>query len=108
MTYRVSSYLLLASAAVVLGSASPPIITPAVAQQFAVEEITVTARRREERLQDIPLAITAFTASDIANAGIQDLNDLALQTVGMDFDSRSGGKPHARPCQFGHPLTRGR
>jgi len=91
MTYRVSSSLLLASAAVVLGSASPPVITPAVAQQFAVEEITVTARRREERLQDIPLAITAFTASDIATAGIQDLNDLALMTVGMDFDSRSGG-----------------
>ena len=70
---------------------APPLVSTALAQQFAVEEIVVTARRREERLQDIPLAITAFTAQDIENAGIQDLTDLAMQTAGMQFDARSSG-----------------
>jgi len=50
----------------------------AQAQQFAVEEIVVTARRRAESLQDIPLAITAFSAQDIEDAGIQGLQDLAF------------------------------
>ena len=84
-------FIFLSGAAFALGSVLPPTVPIVMAQQFAVEEITVTARRREERLQDIPLAITAFTAQDINNAGIQDLNDLALQTAGMQFDSRSSG-----------------
>jgi iron complex outermembrane receptor protein len=58
------------------------------AQQITLEEIVVTARARTESLQDIPLAITAFTAADIENAGMQDLADLALQTAGMQFFSR--------------------
>ena len=61
---------------------------PALAQQVTLEEIVVTARRRDESLQNIPLAITAFTAADIENAGIQDLGDLALQTAGMQFFNR--------------------
>ncbi|MEL7311840.1 MAG: TonB-dependent receptor [Pseudomonadota bacterium] len=38
-----------------------------------VEEIVVTARRREESLQDVPVAITALSAEDIARTGISDL-----------------------------------
>ncbi|MDG2319521.1 MAG: TonB-dependent receptor [Rhodospirillaceae bacterium] len=61
------------------------------AQQITLEEIVVTARARTESLQDIPLAITAFTAADMENAGMQDLSDLALQTAGMQFFSRRSG-----------------
>ncbi len=76
-----------AAFAAVVGTDS--VSTPAFAQQIgALEEIVVTARRRDESLQDIPLAITAFTAADIENAGIQDLGDLALQTAGMQFFNR--------------------
>ncbi len=87
---RFSKSILLATGAVMaVGSLSPPAVTPVTAQQVvALEEIVVTARRRDESLQDIPLAITAFTAADIENAGIQDLGDLALQTAGMQFFNR--------------------
>jgi iron complex outermembrane receptor protein len=59
----------------------------------SIEEITVTARAREERLQDIPLAIAVFTAEDIEDAGFQDLGDLAKNTAGMEFNPRGSGRP---------------
>ena len=36
-----------------------------------LEEIVVTARKRSENLQDVPIAITAFTEATIKNAGIE-------------------------------------
>ena len=38
---------------------------PAAAAKAGLEEIVVTARRREERLQTVPIAITAFTQADL-------------------------------------------
>jgi len=38
---------------------------------LAIEEIVVTARKRNENLQDVPIAITAFTAETIRRAGIE-------------------------------------
>ena len=62
-------------------------IEPAWTQE--IEEVVVTARKREERLQDIPLAISAYSAEDIKKAGFQDLGDIALQTAGIVYDARS-------------------
>ena len=56
----------------------------------ALEEIVVTARRVEERLQDVPLAITAFSAGEIQAAGIENLNDVADLTPGMTFSNLIG------------------
>jgi iron complex outermembrane receptor protein len=56
----------------------------------ALQEITVTARKVSERLQDVPIAITAFTADSIANAGFTDLNDLARFTPGVNFENQFG------------------
>ena len=77
-------------AAIVL--ASPVFFATAYAQDGAValEEIVVTARRVEERLQDVPLAITAFSAGEIQAAGIENLNDVADLTPGMTFSNLIG------------------
>ena len=56
----------------------------------ALEEIVVTARRVEERLQDVPLAITAFSAAEIQSAGIENLDDVANLTPGLTFSSLLG------------------
>ena len=56
--------ILFASAAAVLVSNTPQLTLPAYAQQIALEEIVVTARRRNESLLDVPLTITALTAVD--------------------------------------------
>ncbi|MEJ6011168.1 TonB-dependent receptor [Novosphingobium aquae] len=46
-------------------------------------EITVTARRREENLQEVPISVTAFTQEDIAQKGITDRTSLADNTPSL-------------------------
>ena len=59
-------------------------------QTGALEEVVVTARSREERLQTIPLAITAFTADDLTRRTVQDMRDVARLTPGFVFEEYSG------------------
>ena len=66
---------------------------PVIAQEGALEEIIVTARKREESVQDIPIAVSAFTADDIRELGLQSVDDLALYTPGFSFQSGFGRSP---------------
>ncbi len=50
-----------------------------------VSEIIVTAQRREERLQDVPISITAVSAADLARAHIDDASRLQLLTPGFTW-----------------------
>jgi outer membrane receptor protein involved in Fe transport len=52
-----------------------------------VQEITVTTRKREEKLQEIPVAVTAFGAGDVERLAINDLRNLAKMTSGIIFDT---------------------
>ena len=47
----------------------------AYAQDSVLEEVVVTARKRDEALTDIPVSLTAFTAEDIRSAGIETPQD---------------------------------
>jgi len=67
--------------------------------QVALEEITVTARKTEETLQEVPVAITAVTSETIEDLGIKDLADISKITPGLIFDnefSRAGNRPVIR------------
>ena len=48
-------------------------------------DIIVTARRTEERLQDVPLSIAAISSEDMAEKGVTDLQDIANYTPGLRF-----------------------
>lgn len=63
----------------------------AVDEDISQAEIVVTARKREESLQDVPLAITVFTAVQIENAGIDNIEDVARLTPGFTFTPLFGG-----------------
>ncbi|MDX3901442.1 MAG: TonB-dependent receptor [Sphingobium sp.] len=52
-----------------------------------LEEILVTAQRRSERLQDVPVAVTAFGERDLARRQIVDLQALASNTPSLNFTS---------------------
>jgi len=70
-------------------------------------EIVVTARKTAERLQDIPLSITAFGDEQIEKQGINGLDDVARLTPGVTFDL--GGFPNdTRPAMRGMQAERGR
>lgn len=55
-----------------------------------LEELVVTARKREERLQDVPLSITAFSAEDIERGSLDTISDLALVTPGLNMSNPFG------------------
>ncbi len=44
-----------------------------------LEEVTVTAQKRAESLQDVPVSITALTASDIQNQKLRDATEISAQ-----------------------------
>lgn len=60
--------------------------SPALAQ---LEEIIVTAERREQSLQEVPIAVTAFTAASVESLMIEDVMDLTLKIPGFSVNSFS-------------------
>ncbi len=63
-------------AAAVLLTSIPLTAQEADPDDLVVDEIVVTAQKREENLQDVPIAITAFSALEIEEAGIDNTEDL--------------------------------
>jgi len=73
------------------GAVSLPFVVPALVLSYStagaqssagqlLEEVVVTARRRNEALQDVPISLTAFTADDIDSAGIETPHDFIALT----------------------------
>jgi outer membrane receptor protein involved in Fe transport len=54
-----------------------------------LEEIVVTATRREERLQDVPISVTAFSQEKLDAQGLKNIDDLTRLSPGVAF-SRNG------------------
>ena len=60
----------------------------ALAQEktLALEEVVVTARRREESLQDVPIAVTALTGQELALRGVADISELAQSVPSVTLE----------------------
>ena len=70
---------------------------PASAQPgVTLEEIVVTARKREENLMEVPVSISVINASLIQEAGIIEPRDFFELTPGLDFDT-NGDRNNATP-----------
>lgn len=61
-------------------------------KELAVEEVVVTARKREEALLDIPLTVTAFSSSDIEEMALNELQDIVEFSPGFHYAQHSVGR----------------
>lgn len=57
-----------------------------------LEEIVVTAQRREESIQNVPVSVTAFSAADIESRGATSLLDLGMASPNVTFNTSSRGQ----------------
>ena len=73
------------------GNAETAVNAQAVREDNALDQIVVTARRREEDAQTVPVSVTAFTGEALEQRGVRELDDLNLITPGLRF-SQEGGK----------------
>ena len=77
LMHRKLAVLLASTAAVVP-------VAPAMAQ---VDEIIVQARKTSEKLQEVPISITAFSGEDFESAGLQEFQDLQFLTPNLDVEA---------------------
>jgi len=70
------------------------------ADELNKEEMTVTARRREETLQDVPLSVSAFDTGDIVDRQLRTVEDVARFTPGLSF-AKAFGRTTERPVVRG-------
>ena len=77
-------------------AALPAMAQTAPTQEASVlDDIVVTAQRRAENLQDVPVAVTALSAETLRNNDIRDLSRVEVLTPGFSF-GKSGSD--ARPA----------
>jgi len=63
--------------------------------QGALEEVVVTAQKREQSLQDAPIAITAFSSEALEQQGISDVRDISGFVPNVQINPSPGGSTGA-------------
>ncbi|KFN48417.1 TonB-dependent receptor [Arenimonas metalli] len=81
--------LTLSLAAVQAQAQSAPAAAPS-SEAVTLDAVQVTARKREETLQEVPVAVTAFTADSIDKLNIRDLGDLDAQVPNLTVYAARG------------------
>jgi len=92
---KIIAALKLGSALAALTAAAPAFAQPDTAAPAAAtgaddEVITVTARRREESLQDVPIAVTAYSGEALERQGAIDITDLNDTTPNVTLETSRG------------------
>lgn len=97
MTTRFNKSLLLLSTAASLGIAVPATAWAQSADNSGnvvqqIEQVVVTATRREERLQDVPISISVFNQQQLANHNVVNSQDLAAFTPSLSANNNFGSQ----------------
>ncbi len=83
---RASAAWLIAAGTVLSGHA---IAQQAGANPDQLEEIVVTSQKRAQNLQEVPIAVTAFTGATLQDHNIQDISGMARLTPNVNLDTAS-------------------
>jgi len=66
---------------------------PAASDVSQITEIVVTAQKREEKVNSVPMSITAVTGDQLAAAGVTQVRDLVKMTPGFSYADSYVGSP---------------
>lgn len=86
------SILVTSVALAVAGSPWAAAAAAAADQGTDLEEVVITATKRESTVQDTPISVTAISAADIANKGLTDFNSLAQTVPGIAMRTSGPGQ----------------
>ncbi|MEQ8836021.1 TonB-dependent receptor plug domain-containing protein [Haliea sp.] len=67
------------------------LICAGIAAAAEIEEIVVTAQKKEQSLVEVPISMSVIGANEIAEFGITSPFDILLKVPGIDLDFGSGG-----------------
>jgi len=77
----------------------------AASESITLEVVTVTARKREESIMEIPMAVSALSAEDIDNRGVTNLSQVAQFTPGFHSTNQVAGASNGRNDRSGKQVT---
>jgi iron complex outermembrane receptor protein len=102
-TVLASGAAVIAFTSVLAGTASAQ-SAPQSDSASQVDDVVVTARKREERLQDVPIAVTATSGETLEREQINLVKDVAALTPGLNISSDAVGRAfHGHPRRRQHP-----
>ncbi|MBN9481281.1 MAG: TonB-dependent receptor [Bordetella sp.] len=86
---RLNHILRCTASVAVVGAAAFGFAGAAAAQEgpTTVDDIIVTAQKREQSLQDVPIVVTTLSQAALDGAGVRDIKDLQILTPGMTVTS---------------------
>ena len=80
-----------ASALVIACAAAAPGQAQEAGTAPVIEGIVVTAQKREQNLQDVPIVVNVVSGQQLQDAGVRDVKDLQVLTPGLSVTSSTGG-----------------
>ncbi|HUH09313.1 MAG TPA: TonB-dependent receptor plug domain-containing protein, partial [Brevundimonas sp.] len=86
---RFNNILRCTASAAVVGAVAFGFAGAAAAQEgpTTIDDIIVTAQKREQNLQDVPIVVTTLSQEALNGAGVRDIKDLQILTPGMTVTS---------------------
>lgn len=69
---------------------APPALPAGADVPVLLEEVVVTARKRQERLQDVPVSVDAFSSEQLDAKGVVEVRDLGQIVPGLQFTDLAG------------------
>ncbi|WP_397422941.1 TonB-dependent receptor, partial [Phenylobacterium sp.] len=86
-------YTTCASALLAGSAAIAQVNTAGSADSTAIEELIVTAQKREQRTLDVPISLTAYSGDFLDEVGVQEFEELSLFVPGFEVQNQSPNNP---------------
>ncbi len=74
-----------------VAAAAAPSVAPSPSRSAKIEEVVVTAQKRSQKLQKVPVAVTALTSKQLVNSGVTSANGLANHVAALTVAEGGGG-----------------